>query len=392
MPSPLEDRPGLLMRDPLHFSDVTLILPPFFVPMLEFFDGEHSADDLRREMLETTGDLGVGELVEHLVDSLTMSGFLEDETYAAMRAERERQFTESESRWAVHAGSAYPEAKSDLERTMLGYLQNGEPADGEWIGIAAPHVSPDGGWKSYRSAYAGLSKNYAGRVFVILGTSHYGQPEKFGLTRKRWTTPWGAARPASGLIDELAEKGGEAVLMEDYCHAVEHSVEFQVVFLQSLFGPDIQILPILCGPYARSIYQGGMPEQDDGVKRFLDVLGEIGAREGNRLFWVLGVDMAHIGRRYGDSFEARADVGQMAEIAERDHRRIDAVNAGDADRFWELVKEKQDDLKWCGSSPFYTFLRAMPQSRGVLRRYEQWNIDPQSVVSFAGIHFSEGGA
>ena len=31
--------------------------------------------------------------------------------------------------------------------------------------------------------------------------------------------------------------------MEDYCHAVEHSIEFQVMFLQSIFGPDIKVLP-----------------------------------------------------------------------------------------------------------------------------------------------------
>jgi hypothetical protein len=32
-------------------------------------------------------------------------------------------------------------------------------------------------------------------------------------------------------------------------------------------------------------------------------------------------------------------------------------------------------------------MKAVPQARGKLRRYEQWNIDEQSVVSFAGISF-----
>ena len=31
MPSPVEDRPGLLIRDPYHFSEVTLIVPPALV-------------------------------------------------------------------------------------------------------------------------------------------------------------------------------------------------------------------------------------------------------------------------------------------------------------------------------------------------------------------------
>jgi hypothetical protein len=33
-------------------------------------------------------------------------------------------------------------------------------------------------------------------------------------------------------------------------------------------------------------------------------------------------------------------------------------------------------------------MKAVPRARGTLRRYEQWNIDEQSVVTFAGISFS----
>jgi hypothetical protein len=355
--------------------------------MLEFFDGERTDNDLRAALFEMTGDLQVGEIQQNLIETLRMAGFLEDETYEQMRSERERAFAGSGQREPAHAGAAYPGEARELSETLRRYLGE-EPsgADG-LIGLAAPHVSPEGGWQSYRAAYAGLDATYADRTFVVLGTSHYGASERFGMTRKEWLTPWGAARPALDLIGELEQKGGPAVNMEDYCIAVEHSIEFQIIFLQHLFGPDIRVLPILCGAYARSVYQGGMPEDDEGVKRFLGALGEIGAREGNKLFWVLGVDMAHMGRRYGDRFAAAADLGEMTLVGGRDRDRIERINAGDAQGFWERIQEQQDDLKWCGSSPFYTFLKAMPDARGELARYEQWNIDPQSVVSFAGMRF-----
>jgi AmmeMemoRadiSam system protein B len=175
--------------------------------------------------------------------------------------------------------------------------------------------------------------------------------------------------------------------MEDYCHSVEHSIEFQVLFLQHLYGPDVQILPILCCSFAQSIYEGGKPEDDDGVRAFFDVLGNISARESTRLSWVLGVDMAHMGSRYGDRAAATADAGEMLAVAERDRQRIGRMTEGDAEGFWDLVQENQDDLKWCGSAPIYTFLRANPSARGKLERYEQWNIDHESVVTFAGITF-----
>jgi hypothetical protein len=47
----------------------------------------------------------------------------------------------------------------------------------------------------------------------------------------------------------------------------------------------------------------------------------------------------------------------------------------------------EDELKWCGYSALYTFAKAVPRARGRVLGYEQWNIDPQSVVSFASLEF-----
>src|SRR5438270_633000 len=80
----------------------------------------------------------------------------------------------------------------------------------------------------------------------------------------------------------------------------------------------------------RSLYEGGKPEDDEGVARFFDALGEVAAREKDRLFWVLGIDMAHMGRRYGDPFAAVADVEEMEAVARADSRRIERMEAGDA--------------------------------------------------------------
>jgi len=388
LPSPLEDRPGLMMRDPFGYSDVTLIVPPPLVPLLAMFDGEQSEDELREAIYRMTNDLRSGEIMNHLKDALERAGFVEGPVFEQMKQARQQAFAESPVREPAHAGTAYPEEGGMLREwlSQRGLEPGGEDA-GDLVGIAAPHVSPEGGWASYREAYRALGRPPAERTFVVLGTSHYGEPEKFGLTRKDFVTPFGAARTERTLVEKLAAKAPRASRMEDYCHAVEHSIEFQVVFLQALFGPEVKILPILVGPFARSLYRGGKPEDDEGVREFFDALGELQAAEGKRLCWVLGVDMAHMGRRYGDPIQAKAQRGEMLEVAERDKARIERLEQGDAEGFWELVQPNHDDLKWCGSAPFYTFLKAAPGARGRLRLYEQWNIDPQSVVSFGAMEF-----
>lgn len=389
MPSPVEDRPGLLIRDSFRYSDAVMIVPPQLVECLSCFDGQQTRLDLRAMLVRMTGELQVSEIEEQLIDVLRRSGFLEDATFEKMRAERQLAFRESPVREPSHAGTAYPDDPQELRKAVDAWMGEapGKAAPDSLVGIASPHVSPAGGYESYRAAYRLLGNHYRRRTFVILGTSHYGAPDKFGLTRKPYVTPWGESRTDTTLVDELICAAPQAIETEDYCHAVEHSIEFQVMFLQSILGPDISVLPILCGSFARSIYEGTQPEDNDDVKRFLGALGEIAAREGDRLFWVLGIDMAHMGKRYGDRFEALANEDHMLEVGGRDRQRIERAAAGDSAGFWELVQENRDDLKWCGSSPFYTFLKVVPNARGTLERYEQWNIDPQSVVSFAGISF-----
>jgi len=389
MPSPDPGRPGLLIRDPMRYTDTVLIVPPQLVASLAHFDGESSDNDLRHALFQALGDIRSGEVADQLKSALDEAGFLENESFDRIRAGAEREFAEQAVRLPSHLGpGGYPEDPQELNRQWDEYLRAARSQANECtVAIAAPHVSPFGGWESYADAYAAIPKSAAEKTFVVLGTSHHGELDRFGLTRKPYATPYGDTTPALNLIDELERAAHGAVAMEDYCHAVEHSIEFQVVFLQHLFGPNVRVLPILVGSYGRSIYEGGLPENNENVARFLGALGEIAARDAKDLFWVLGIDMAHMGRRYGDRFLATADRGEMAAVADRDLARIDRAAANDAKGFWERVQENRDDLKWCGSAPLYTFLKTVPEAKGELLRYQQWNIDEESVVSFAALRF-----
>src|ERR1700760_4854854 len=87
MPSPDPERPGLFIRDPYHYSDATLLVPPPLVQTLECFDGVQSTLDLRAELVRITGDIQTADLEKHLYDSLDQAGFLENDRYREMKAQ-----------------------------------------------------------------------------------------------------------------------------------------------------------------------------------------------------------------------------------------------------------------------------------------------------------------
>jgi AmmeMemoRadiSam system protein B len=392
MRSPVPGKPGLLFRDPFRYTEEILIIPPLLAAGLVFFDGESTALDIQAYLSKLAGEIIPSETIQALVDALKHNGFLESEEFDRMRGARHAQFEIAPFRMPAHSGTGYPEEIAELRATLDDYLQNGPPpASDPIIGLAAPHVSPWGGWQSYAAAYGRLSgevgQHAAGKTIVILGTSHYGEPEKFGLTRKPFSTPLGTIQPDTELIDRLIDRAGDSITTEDYCHAIEHSIEFQCVFLQQMLGSDFKMVPILCGPFAKSLITGEPPEKDDKVWRFFEALGEMAELNAAKLFWVLGVDLAHIGMRYGDDSIAQAEHGIMLEVKEQDQERLNRICEGKSEEFFDLVRPEQDRLKWCGFSPIYTFLSSVPDARGQLLRYEQWNIDEQSVVSFAAMEF-----
>ena len=395
MPSPLPEQPGLLLRDPFLYTDHILVIPPAWIVVLQCLDGAHSALDAQVILTRLAGGRIVARAdVEQFVSVLKEAGFVEGDELNELRERRHEEFRLAPIREATHAGSAYPAERDDIDSLFAKRMSEAQDSGAPWpLAIAAPHISPEGGFASYQAAYQ-LPPVAEETTFVILGTSHYGAPERFGTSTKPFRTPLGTAEvDLQALADFVAFAGGagDAVVEEDYCHRAEHSIELQVLFLQYQLARPIRIVPILCGPFLDSLKTGKPPESIDSNRRVFDALAELHAKR-NNLVWVLGVDMAHIGTRYGHREAARAGEGVMEEVAEKDQRRLERICEGDAEGFFDLVHPGGDELNWCGYAPIYTFLRSVGAAvklRGDARAYEQWNIDESSVVTFGAVHFFE---
>ncbi len=196
-------------------------MPPALVQALECFDGMQSTLDLRSELVRITGQIQVGELEKHLFDSLSEAGFLENDKYRELKGQREAEFAAELTREAVFAGRLIRKNArqlAELFHARIGRRQGSRSAQSPLpllmrapmgLGIPiAPHTNP----------CLPLTKR-RDRTFVILGTSHYGAPDRFGLTRKPFITPFGEAQTNVALVNELENAAPDAVRMEDYCHA-----------------------------------------------------------------------------------------------------------------------------------------------------------------------------
>jgi MEMO1 family protein len=189
-----------------------------------------------------------------------------------------------------------------------------------------------------------------------------------------------------GFVDALSARARQDCFGSELAHRVEHSIEFQAVFLRHLYPKDreISIVPVLTSFAHEAMLSGRSPDDDPRVPRFLEAVAETIAASGRRVALVAGADLAHLGPRFGDPEPVSAP--DLSRLEQEDRAMLEPVAAGDAQAFFESVARDGDRRRICGLSPIYALLRTLGDSVGNVRRYGQWP-DPDGVVSFASVVF-----
>jgi hypothetical protein len=386
----------IALRDPAGYTAHVAVLPIALLDLVSLFDGEHSVAQIQAVLRGRHGQAPTAEQIGALIESLDEAGFLESERFIARRSSVEQSWRQSDVRPAAHAGGAYEGDARALTAQIDGFFTHADgpgaanpPASGAVTGLRgliAPHIDFHRGGPVYAWAYRELVERSNADLFVILGTCHVGMADPFAVTLKAYDTPLGAVPVDRGFYEDLRRRCGDDLLGSEAAHRNEHSIEFQVVMLRQLLGARRQfsILPVLASYLHEAVWGHRDPEGDRRVPRFVDALLEAMAASRRSVCLIAGVDLAHVGPRFGDP-EPNTPAS-LDGVARDDMAMLDAVMAGDPTAFYASIAHDHDRRRICGLSPIYTFLRALPGVRGRLLRYSQWP-DPQGAVSFCAAAF-----
>jgi len=382
------DEEMILVRDHLGLAPEGLALPPGILRLLSLLDGTRTKDDLQVEIIRLQdGQMVDMSEVDYLVRQLDEAFLLESETFQTAKEALEAEFAAASVRPAALAGQAYPESKEDLEDFLNDILTTQPPfeADGRVAALAAPHIDPGLGEKVYARAYRALLREKPSRV-IILGVGHQIDQGLFSLTSKDFQTPLGLLRTDKEAAARLALAGKDVAAPTDFHHRLEHSIEFQTIFLQHVLRErPFAILPVLCGSlmalpeYSREAYLGIAGD-------FLDALGDIVMDPEHETLVVAGVDLSHIGPKFGHQEEsAQLERGASAH----DRALLTHLTRQSPGQFWEESAREGDHFNVCGFSALACLLEILPPCRGLVLDYALWREEPtRSAVSFAATVFT----
>jgi AmmeMemoRadiSam system protein B len=395
MPVTDGEREVVLVSDPLGVIEGQPVLSPAALGLLQLLDGTLSLNDITSLVARESKDLRLGGMVRDFIGQLDDLLMLESPKFEAAYTAIRDQYHQLEIRQASCEGRSYPAVRDELIPFLDAHVaaaeamrtDAGQPVASETAlprMILAPHLDPRRAGAAIARSYLELGTKQEGPPrIVIFGTGHQLLEDLFALTRKHFETPLGHATCDTAFVDAVASALGDRAYHGELAHRLEHSIEFQALYLKHRLGDrPFTIVPILCGGFHDLMEDGRTPRDDAGFEALIAAVRDAEAKLGGPTVYVAGVDFSHVGPRFGDP---ALDDRVKKEIEEKDRAAIDAAARGDADAWFAAIAAHQDSTRICGFAPTYAALRCAEPGAGRLLRYEASDEPDGTTVTVASM-------
>lgn len=382
----------VMLRDPEQISEHTVILPQNALYILRFFDGRHSSIDIRGAYMRRFGTFLYEQELEQLIDQLNAALLLDNDIFRNHRQTVQETFFRAPVRKSRFAGSSYLAEPDRLKRQLdsffaapegpgLPYNAAAQPLP---RAIIVPHIDIEAGGICYSHAYKILAESQPADLYIILGISHHLLPNLFAATRKNFETPLGIAETDADFVTRLNQECGGFLFTDEIFHRNEHTIEFQIVFLQHILKRPFKIAPILCS-FDYSLFENSNHRTDtQKLATVIQTLRKLVLDYPGRVCFIASVDLAHIGPRYGDPYAP--DLAVLGQLSEFENQIFRTIVTPDGDAFVAITASVQNKFKICGFPAIYTLLKCLDSGTGKLLSYARTPADARgSLVSYASL-------
>ncbi len=404
---PFEDKNQTFfyLRDPMELAKAPLVVTGYELFILSMFDGQHRFAEIQQKFAEKFGVEITIEQLQQIIAVLEDNFYLNSSRFVRHFQQLQEEFRNAAVRAAWHAGTAYPEdplaLRSHLEELYRGpggagapadfrpFSANGKPKEAPFqvSAIMAPHIDLRVGGSCYTHAYRRLLEAAPpAEVYVILGVAHFGGNGFFTATSKDFETPLGTVKTDRDFLESWQRQAGQDFTRAEWAHRTEHSIEFQLPFLQHLFTHDYTVVPVLCGSPVPYLQHGKSLDDAPEVQRALEALRKTVADDARRIQFILSVDLAHMGPKFADPFPITEE--KAREIRAADQQMFEVITRFDKKAFQELMVQDLLPRNVDACSAIYTLLSLTPAGRAEVLDYGQnLQSDTQSIVTYGSMAF-----
>jgi AmmeMemoRadiSam system protein B len=395
-----EGRQLLGLRDPAMLSDRTVVTAPAVAQLVPMMDGSRTVDEIVNEIGKgLTLDM-MHQLVAQLEDAMLIEGPKFDAHVAKMKeqfdaeeilppattaniadmlevgARRQAYMIQKQEEGQVVTPQELmnvPEAElkavdvppqteimaRQFDAWMNKALEKVDDPSFDALpkAIVAPHIDYMRGWPNYGAVYGRLRVADRPDRVIILGTNHHGRGTGVVGCEKGFRTPFGDCKLDQAAFDSVkqhldAQEPGlsDKLLIEQFDHEREHSVELQVPWIQHIFGKDdageyVPVVGFLCHDPSRTSDGASYDGNGVGILPFTTALRQ--AIEGlpGRTFVVISADLSHVGPQFGE--QKPVDEDRRKELEKHDREMLDLICGEHPEELVSSMAWQQNPTRWC---------------------------------------------
>jgi len=272
----------------------------------------------------------------------------------------------------IVAGQFYSDYKEELNEQLNDSFKSkfgpGLPSknkENDLIGVIAPHAGyvfsgPCAAW-----AYKEIAESKLPDTYILLGLSHQG----FGtcVSLEDWETPLSIVKNDKEFGDKLDIK------QDEKAHAMEHSIEVQIPFLQFANKENFKVVPIIVS-------------QDMDYKEISEKIYEVIKALKRKVCIIASSDFTHYGVNYG-YFPFQNNVRE--NLDKLDNGAIKHIEKLDAFKFLDYIETTKATI--CGKIPIAVALELSKKlgakKAELLKYYNSGDIskDYGSMVGYGAI-------
>ena len=385
---------AMCLRDPFN-SKNTFVVPNHVFYIICHFDGNHSILDIQSKFSQKYGELLPGDNIQQIIQEIDKKLLLENDRSRDFIEKLKGDFINSTIRNDAHAGTAYEADRDKLKDQIDGFFTSadglGKPSSSNKTaglkGVIAPHIDIGCGGPCFAWAYKEIAESSDAELFIILGIAHTGTRNLFVLTDKTFETPFGNVETDKEFLESLHKRNKTDYFEDEFVHRDEHSIGFQLVFLQYLYHQkrNFSIVPILCSSFGEADGDNNSSRQISQFEEFVSALKKTIKESKKKTCIIASVDLAHVGSRFGD--RELQDEAYLKRLHSEDTEMLKYAELLDAEGFRNSVQKDHNSRKICGYPAIYTLLNVIEASEGKLLKYSQYADQTNSTVSFASMSF-----
>lgn len=368
-----------LLYDRSGLSKAQLVVSAQVIYVISLLDGSRSELDLQEVIERETGVRAqIGE-IEEIINNLAAALFLDDANFRDYYENLQSEFFSSPVRKMVCAGSAYINDKDILSNDLSLMISQAPKAAEEGRitnaarpapkGVIVPHMDFSRAAQGYGQVYAELKKYSPPEAVLIIGTAHQALKNRFAICNKDFAIPPGTVKVHQEYTQELISRcENEIDLCGDmFAHRFEHSIELQAVWLHHIWQNQVKIIPLLAGSVDDYYSRPDEIAHDRQICALVNAVRDMLA--GRKIMVMASVDLAHIGKRFGDSREI--DDEFLAQTREADFEYLEYVKAGDGLGAFRNLSGHNDSYHVCGTSSIYLLNSVLAGVSGRMLGYYQ---------------------